>query len=252
MEQNKTYMCNYRFYPCQFRENANNYLYSGFLSPRVAYIKKGKCTVKTEKETFFLKAGTTWFLPRFYPYSSHWIADPEVEFYAVEFEADAFGAKYTKMQTFDDLPVGKDFENLKNAMENKQEFSALSALYAILASIEPRLEKEHNTAPQAVLRLVDFITENYKTDFTVQELARDCFLSESRFYHLFKKATGFSPVDYKNYLKISHAASDLLLGSTLEELCEEYRFCSPSYFRRLFKKFTGSSPSEFKRNYEKL
>lgn len=83
-------------------------------------------------------------------------------------------------------------------------------------------------------------------------LAKKCFLSESRFYYLFKKTTGFSPVDYKNYMKINHAVNDLLTGATLEEICDTYSICSPSYFRRLLKKFTGKSTSELKKDYGKL
>lgn len=248
----QTHFCSFTLYENKFNENKNNYIYSGFLSPRIAYIRKGKCEVKTENGSLFLKEGTLWYLPRFYPYSSHWTADPEVNFDAVEFELDSFGATYRELQIFHDLPLLQDFDALKTAVNEKDDYAALSAFYHIVSTVKPLLKKAERDIPQSVVRSVDFITANYKSDFHVADLAKDCFLSESRFYYMFKKATGFSPVDFRNYLKISHAVNSLQNGNTLEEICEEYEFCSPAFFRRLLKKFTGKSPSEFKKEYRKL
>ncbi|MBQ5926368.1 MAG: helix-turn-helix transcriptional regulator [Clostridia bacterium] len=247
MEAFKPHIISYNFTHVRFDDTRNHYYHSGFLSPRIAYIKRGNCEIKTDKQLFRLHAGSIWYLPRFYPYSSHWTPDPEVEFYAIEFEADIFGSVYREMQTFDGLPVVDAFENLANSEKGNDEFSALSALYSILSVLKPNLQETKKEIPQSVLLAVEYLTTNYNATFKVSDLAGDCYLSESRFYYLFKKATGFSPVDYKNYLKITHAASDLQQGFCLEEICEKYGFCSPSYFRRLFKKFTGKNPSEFKK-----
>ena len=156
------------------------------------------------------------------------------------------------MQTIDDLPIEEDFKKLKKATVENDEYTALSAIYSILATITPYLKETKQETPRSVLWAVERITENYKTDFKVADLAKNCYLSESRFYFLFKKATGFSPIDYKNYLKISHAVNALLDNMTLEDICEQFNFCSPAYFRRLLKKFTRKTPSEIKKDYGKL
>lgn len=252
MEMFKTYIMNYRFYHSKFVGNKKNHFTAGFLSPRIAYIRKGWCKVTTSKGELLLREGTTWYLPRLHPYVSYWSADFETDFYTVEFEANNFSSRFMEMQAIDDLAVGDAFEKMNAAIAKNDEFAALSALYNVLAEVKPHLKETQTNIPESILHSVDYITANYKADFHVADLAKQCFLSESRFYYLFKKSTGFSPVDFKNYLKINYAVNDLLLGKTLEEICEEYSFCSPSYFRRLLKKYTGYSPSTFKKEYKKL
>lgn len=248
----KPHVCSFHLYTCNFFDNKENYIYSGFLSPRIAYVRKGSCIVKTKTETLQIKEGSVWYLPRFYPYSSHWTAASEVDFDVLEFEIPAFDLQYRELQIFQELPLGKAFFDLKNAIQSGDEFSSLSAFYAIISAIKPYLTVTERDIPPSIAEAVKYITENYKADIRVADLAKDCFLSESRFYYLFKKATGQSPIDFKNHIKIVHAANALRGGATLENICEEYGFCSPAFFRRLLKKFTGKGPSAYKKEYEKL
>ena len=252
MDGIKTHILSYRFYFSSFKDNKNNFYPSGFLAPRIAHIKKGSANVQTEKGIFHLKEGTTWFIPRFSPYSSQWFANPEVCFYTIELEMNSFSEKYRDMQTLNDIIIEDEFIKVQKATAENDEYAALAAIYSILATITPHLKETKQETARSVLWAVDYITENYKTNFKVADLAKNCYLSESRFYLLFKKTTGFSPIDYKNYLKINQAVNALLNNTTLEDVCEEFNFCSPAYFRRLLKKFTKKSPSEIKKDYGKL
>lgn len=72
-------------------------------------------------------------------------------------------------------------------------------------------------------------------------------LSRGHFFDIFKKTTGYSPVQYINRLRISQAKEDLLHSSlSISKIAEKHHFSSVHYFSRLFHKQTGQSPSDFR------
>ena len=96
-------------------------------------------------------------------------------------------------------------------------------------------------------KVIDHMTFNYKDSMTIQELAAIANLSPSRFFALFKKETGITPIEYKNRIGIRNAEKMLLISDlSIEEISEKLGFNSSSYFRRTFKAFTGQSPREYR------
>lgn len=90
------------------------------------------------------------------------------------------------------------------------------------------------------------IEECSGSDLSISRIAADIGLSESRFRHLFKEATGYSPSRYANLKKVEQAKDLLLSGDyNVGETAEELGFESVFYFSRLFKSITGQSPSVF-------
>ena len=87
----------------------------------------------------------------------------------------------------------------------------------------------------------------------MEYLAELCFLSPSRFYYLFQKQTGETPIGYKNRLTIGACMQKFVedRNISVEEIALLYGFESTVYFRRLFKKLTGKTPTEY-RNQEFL
>ncbi len=79
------------------------------------------------------------------------------------------------------------------------------------------------------------------------ELAERCFLSPSAFYSAFKQATGCTPVEYKNRLKV-RMAMELLMNTSesLECICRRTGFSSPAYLRRVMYRYTGRKPHEIR------
>ncbi len=97
---------------------------------------------------------------------------------------------------------------------------------------------------------IRFITTHYNTDITIEELAKSCNLSESRFAHLFKAEIGTSPHLYQQELRINNAK--LLLSSTklsVSEICTQSGYTDPLYFSRIFKRKVGLSPMEYRKLY---
>lgn len=90
------------------------------------------------------------------------------------------------------------------------------------------------------------MSENAGSAASISQIAADIGLSESRFRHLFKEATGCSPSRYANLKKVEQAKDLLLSGNyNVGETAEELGFESVHYFSRLFKSITGQSPSLF-------
>jgi len=77
-------------------------------------------------------------------------------------------------------------------------------------------------------------------------------MSRGHFFNLFRKSTGFSPIQYMNGFRIGRAKEDLLhTRLTITEIADKYHFSSVHYFSRLFRQQTGQTPREFRLQYNK-
>ena len=73
-------------------------------------------------------------------------------------------------------------------------------------------------------------------------------MSEPWFYVKFKKATGMTPIEFKNRIAINQACIMLInTDKSIEKISEELGFASADYFRRVFKKTVGISPLKYRK-----
>lgn len=94
---------------------------------------------------------------------------------------------------------------------------------------------------------VHYMKENLEKKLTVESMARHIGYSVSQFSLLFRQATGYTPIDYFNRLKIQHAC--YLLDCTnmrVNQVCHKIGIPDCYYFSRLFSKIMGMSPKEYK------
>jgi AraC-like DNA-binding protein len=83
---------------------------------------------------------------------------------------------------------------------------------------------------------------------SIAGIAGSVGLSESRFRHVFKEATGYSPTRYANIQKIRKARDLLSSGEyNVTEAAEALGFEDIFYFSRLFKSIMGQNASTFLR-----
>jgi AraC-like DNA-binding protein len=98
-----------------------------------------------------------------------------------------------------------------------------------------------------VSRIKRYIYGNLSDKIQTADLARLCNLSESHFYHKFRKSIGMSPYQYVIDERIKAACMMLEEPKkTITEICFTLGFSSQSAFTNLFRKKVGLSPTEFR------
>ena len=110
------------------------------------------------------------------------------------------------------------------------------------------LDDARNHPDEAIIQSQLWMQENYSRSINTQEMAEQVDMSMRTFNRRFKTATGLSPVQYLQRLRIK-AARDLLRNTDLgiSAIAEACGFNNEGYFARSFKKQESIQPSEFRR-----
>lgn len=105
-----------------------------------------------------------------------------------------------------------------------------------------------NNAYQHINRARKFIQANYHLDISLADIAASTFISVHYLSRLFKRYTGFSPMNYLLLLRI-RTAQKLLRETELSvsEVCLKTGYQDLQYFSSLFKRKTGYSPREYRK-----
>lgn len=80
------------------------------------------------------------------------------------------------------------------------------------------------------------------------ELARRAKLSISHFSFIFRRETGYSPMEYFNHLKVQQACQYLAFSDlSIKDMADRLGMDDQFYFSRLFSKQMGMSPREYRK-----
>ena len=103
-----------------------------------------------------------------------------------------------------------------------------------------------------VLKVKNYINENYKKEIRLSDVASLAGMSPSAFSRFFKQHTGRNLSDYIIDLRLGYASRKLVDSTdAIAEIGYGCGFNNLSNFNRIFKKKKGCSPSEFRENYHK-
>lgn len=104
-----------------------------------------------------------------------------------------------------------------------------------------------------VRKATEYIRENYGSPVTLEELAAVANLSTYYFSHMFRRQTGFAPLEYVINTRMEHAKTLLTTtGKTVAEIAEKVGYSSSGSFINIFVKKVGTSPKQYRNSHKTL
>ena len=96
-------------------------------------------------------------------------------------------------------------------------------------------------------QVIDYLSNHVDKVLSLDEMAKEVNLSPSHFSFLFKKKTGYSPIEYFNHLKVQKACQFLLFTKLrIKEISQELGIEDQYYFSRMFTKVMGLAPNDYR------
>jgi AraC-like DNA-binding protein/mannose-6-phosphate isomerase-like protein (cupin superfamily) len=106
-------------------------------------------------------------------------------------------------------------------------------------------QKVHAADP--VEMSISFMQQHIASLLSLEIIARSVNFSTSHYSALFRKKTGYAPIEYFNHLKIQRACQYLhFTDLRVKEIADKLGFDDPYYFSRLFSKLMGMSPNQYR------
>ncbi len=111
-------------------------------------------------------------------------------------------------------------------------------------------QAQKNHGDELIDKAQTYIEENLSERISFEELASTLAMSRRNFDRRFIKATGNTPVEYLQRVKIEVAKKALEMGrKNINEVMNEVGYADDKAFREVFKKITGLSPLDYKAKY---
>lgn len=228
-------------------------------APRPTYnfliMQEGFANVKMDGEIFKIEKNDVIWIPKGAKYSVEWKGSPAV-FSVLHFHFsnsfDPFSNQHTFIQRLpftDPETLLHDFWYLKD--NGFEDYASLSVFYRIFSILFPLITmSKYELEQQNVIQpAIDYIKNHYREKIQIKNLAELCFISQSRFEHLFKKIMGVSPITYKNNILMQSVQRTLIFDKqiSVQAIADLYGFESTVYFCRLFKMTTGLTPTQYRK-----
>ncbi len=110
--------------------------------------------------------------------------------------------------------------------------------------------KAHAHRDAVVSSIQAWIAENYHLASPVTRMVEKSGLTERTFIRRFRAATGYSPMEYVQTLRIEEAKQMLeATTDSIEAIAIEVGYEDPNFFRRLFKRKVGITPARYRQRF---
>jgi AraC-like DNA-binding protein len=104
-------------------------------------------------------------------------------------------------------------------------------------------------------KIISYITENYDSQITLEDVANVAFMTPQAFCRYFKKHTGHTFVSFLNEVRINDACKSLISGEKtfcVSGVAYKAGFKSITNFNRVFKSIIGQSPRAYVDTYNTI
>jgi AraC-like DNA-binding protein/ABC-type Fe3+-hydroxamate transport system substrate-binding protein len=128
-------------------------------------------------------------------------------------------------------------------------FLVQSYLYTIAAEFMAFIDRPgfaNDNLHNYVVQMKQDILEHCSSVMDIEEMARLSGSSPARFYQLFKRHTGISPLQFMTIARLNESLYLLSNGSlSIKDIAHSVGYLDELYFSRLFKKHMGISPTHY-------
>ena len=99
----------------------------------------------------------------------------------------------------------------------------------------------------------DWIADNYATTKPIEQMVERSGLSTRTFSRRFRAATGLSPIEFVQAIRVEEAKQILETDAlSIEEIGASVGYEDPASFRRLFKRNVGQSPAAYRKKFQRI
>ncbi len=125
--------------------------------------------------------------------------------------------------------------------------SYMTELFSLLLRT-PSADKITRRTDTPIEHATQYISANYQTPLTLEQVAAQSNLSPSYFSRLFKSTTGFGFKEYLTLLRLKQAQAHLIhTDMSICQIAYECGFNDSNYFSCVFKEFNGISPLKYRK-----
>ena len=123
-----------------------------------------------------------------------------------------------------------------------------------LSDVDNSKQKSYNfesyNKSYAVKKIITYLNENYAHKISLEQIAKNMYLSPVYISKIFKEETGESPINYLIKIRLEKAR-DILLhseGRSIKHIANSVGYDDVYHFSKLFKKYYGVAPLYYKKS----
>ena len=128
----------------------------------------------------------------------------------------------------------------------------LAKALEIFVFISREYSRVKNPMARSLCRLGELISQlenRYREHWTIKRISRYAAMAPSTLLPVFKKVTGYSPIDYLVRVRMTHAVGLLQKSDdAISEIARECGFSDSNYFSRQFRRIYACSPRQYRQN----
>ena len=218
--------------------------------------------VANESETFYLESIHTAAKGSFVIFAPHekqhhkYLGDKTAEFYYIHFKCRQLPSEVSfKTSTVYSPPFKRvycDFFEaiIKENLEKQPLYEELSTIkfleLLLMLSRDTLGGAESSGGVSRLAHAIQYINANYDKNHSLEDYAALMHMSKYHFLRVFKQTVGVPPLEYRNNIRLEHAAELIKEKvSSIEEIALSLGFSSLAYFSSAFKKKYGVSPKQY-------